>query len=136
MIAAAGGAMPVDPMAAAPAPMGPIPGMPSTDPNVIAQLRAADHAALDAAQDSAMQMAAQQMGGASAPLPGDPAAAAMGAGPLPGDPMALGAPVPPPMMGLPPELAAAFGGPDMGSLESESITPLPGEEFAGELGGY
>lgn len=133
------GAMPVDPaaMGAPPAMGGPIPGMPSTDPAMIAQLRAQDHAALDAAQDAAMQTAASMMGG----MPPE----AMGAPPLGGDPLAppmpgmvpLGSPVgPDPMMGLPPELAAAFGGADVGGLEGENVSPVPGDEFADALGAY
>lgn len=120
---------PVDPsmMGAAPpaAGMGPIPGMPSTDPTMIAQLRAADHAALDAAQDAAMQQAAMMpgaayAGGAGAPV--DPMSLGAGA-PMPGAPMPLD-PLP-----LPGSAPAAFGGADYGSMEGEDLAPLPGADY-------
>lgn len=134
--AAMGGGMPMGAPAA-----GPIPGMPSTDPMMVAQLRAADHAALDAAQDAAqaeasmmMQTATAAMGGGMPPV--DPASlGAMPPGPAGGDIAALlGAAAPP--MPLPGSATMAYGGPDAGSTESESITPLPGSAFAQELGGY
>lgn len=122
---------PVDPMmgGAPAAGMGPIPGMPSTDPGMIAQLRAADHAALDAAQDAAMQQAAMMPGAAYAP--------GAGAAP-PMDPLSLGAALP----GMPPAVpdqplplpgsgVQALGGPDYGSMEGEDLAPLPGSDFAG-----
>lgn len=123
--------------AGAPLPAGPIPGLPSTDPNTIAALQQQDLAMVQQAQAaaaqeaSAMTTAAGVMGGA--PPMGSPPAA--GVGPLPGDPSMMGGPVDP-MAGLPPELAAAFGGAGMGGLEDGSVAPMPGEEFAGDLGGF
>lgn len=108
---------------------------------MVAQMRAADHAALDAAQDAAqmeasmmMQTASSAMGGGMPPM--DPGSlGAMPAGPAGGDIAALlGAAAPP--MPLPGTATMAYGGPDAGSTESESITPLPGSAFAQELGGY
>lgn len=129
-----GGAPPMLPGAgvAPPAPVGPIPGLPSTDPSFVAQLQAQDIAAVQAAQQSAMATAAAGMGGGVTPIA--PPAAGM-----PGDPMAPASPpLGDPMMGqvggaggLPPEIAGAYGGPSMGSMESQSVGVLPGDQFAG-----
>lgn len=134
---AAAGAAPVpgpaDPMMGGGAPaVGPIPGLPSTDPGFVAQLQQQDIMAVQAAQQSAMATAAAGMGGVP-PMP--PAQAGM-----PGDPMAPPAqpPLGDPMMGqvggvagLPPELSGAYGGASYGAMEGDTGTVLPGDQFAG-----
>lgn len=107
---------PPPPPGMAPAPMpgmppmaGPIPGMPSTDPAALAQLMAADQAALLAAQQAAQQQAMVM------------AESVMGGGPMQ------------PMLGMD---AAPYGGPGMGGLESESVAPpMGGGSIAADLMG-
>lgn len=133
-------------MGAAPAMGGamPIPGLPSTDPAMIAQLQQQDIAMVQAAQAAAAQEATA-MSTAAAGMGGMPPAApaAMGAPPLGGDAFApqmtpLADPAAGTLAGygpIPPELAGAFGGPGFGGLESENVGPID-DEFAGTALGY
>lgn len=140
-------APPADPsLAGAPgAPLGAtalIPGMPSTDPATYQQVQAADQQALLAAQQAAQQQAAMMPPPATGPgaallggmpgMPVDPMSVAGAAPPMgPGASMLMGDPALP----LPGSTGTPYGGPDMGSMESENIAPLtgPGSSVLDEL---
>lgn len=139
-------ALPADPaLAGVPgAPMGAtalIPGMPSTDPATYQQVQAADQQALLAAQQAAQQQAAMMPPPATGPgaallggapgMPVDPMSAAAAPPMGPGAAMLMGEPALP----LPGSTGTPYGGPDMGSMESENVSALtgPGSSVLDEL---